>query len=207
MVITYLGGNCFKLSAGDTTIAVNPPAATSKHKVSKFGSDIVLISAHHSDWNGEETASHGTKEPFVVRGPGAYEVGDVVITGYASSGVLEKDTNEYANTVYLLQFDGMRVLLLGALASAKLPQELRADLNDVDIIFAPLGEKTLDAKGAHDLVVALEAKLVIPYATDTGSDLKAFIKTAGADDVKPVEKLTLRAKELATMSGDIALLK
>lgn len=206
MVITYLGGNCFKISAGSTTIAVNPPSSKSKHKVSKFGSDVVLISAHHDDWNGDDMAAHGDKEPFVIQGPGAYEVGEVVVTGYASAGALEKETNEHANTVYLVQFDGMRTLILGALSSPKLPQELRADLNDVDIVFVPLGDKTLDAKGAHDMTVALEAKLIIPYATDSGSDLKEFVKTAGGDS-KPVEKLTLRAKEVATMSGEVALLK
>lgn len=207
MVITYVGGHCFKLSAGSTTIAVNPPRGGSKHKVSKFGSDIVLISIIHEDWDGEETASHGDKEPFVIRGPGAYEIGDVVVTGYASPSALQKETQEYGNTIYALQFDGMKVLLLGALSNAKLPQEVRADLIDVDIVFIPLGEDTLDSKGAHDLVVALEAKLVIPYAVDGKADLASFLKTAGAGDIQPVEKLTLRSKELSTMSGEIALLK
>lgn len=207
MIITYVGGNCFKLSAGNTTVAVNPPSTQSKQKVSKFGADVVLISTHHNEWNGEETASHGDKDPFVISGPGAYEVGDVVVTGYASPGALEKEANDFANTIYLLQFDGMRILLLGALSSSKLPQEVRADLNDVNIVFVPLGSKTLDGKGAHDLVVALEAKLTIPYATDSSDDLKSFIKIAGGGSVKPVEKLTLKPKDISAMSGEVALLK
>jgi len=207
MVITYVGGNCFKLSAGDTTIAVNPPASSSPHKVSKFGADVVIIPVAHEDWNGEETASHGGKEPFVVRGPGAYEVGDAVITGYASQGALGKKTDEWGNTVYTLQFDGMKVLLLGALSSAKLSPEIRADVDDVDIVFVPLGGSTLDAKGAHDLVVALEAKVIIPYHVNGDKELKEFIKIAGVAGVKPQEKLTLRAKEVSTMNGTIALLQ
>jgi len=207
MIITYVGGNCFKLSSGDTTIALNPPSATSKHKVSKFGADVVLLPASHPDWDGEETASHGTKEPFVIRGPGAYEVGDVVVTGYSSQGALHKETSEYGNTVYVIEFDGMTVLALGALASGKLPAEIRGDLDEIDIVFVPVGGSTLEPEAAHDLVVSLEPKLIIPYATDVDSDLKSFIKTAGAQGVKPVEKLTLRAKEVALMSGEVALLK
>lgn len=207
MVITYVGGNCFKLASGDTTIAVNPPSAASKHKVSKFGADIVIIPVAHPDWDGEETASHGAKEPFVVRGPGAYEVGNVVITGYASEGAQGKETSDFGNTVYAVQFDGMKVLLLGALSSAKLPQELRADLDDVDIVFVPLGDATLDPKSAHDLAVSLEAKLIIPYAVGSDSDLKEFVKLSGAAGTKPQEKLTLRAKDLSTMSGSVALLR
>ena len=42
MVITYAGGNCFKLSAGDVTLALNPPSARSQVKVSKFGADVIL---------------------------------------------------------------------------------------------------------------------------------------------------------------------
>jgi len=207
MVITYVGGNCFKVSAGDTTIAVNPPSASSKHKVPKFGADIVIIPAAHPDWDGEETASHGAKEPFVVRGPGAYEVGDVVITGYASEGAQGKETNDYGNAVYAVQFDGMNILLLGALSSAKLPQEIRADLDDVDIVFVPLGDSTLEAKSAHDLIVSLEAKLIIPYAVGTDKDLKEFVNLSGAAGAKPQEKLTLRAKDVTLMSGEVVILK
>lgn len=208
MIITYLGGHCFKLASGDTTIAVNPPAGKSSYKVSKFGADVALIPTEHPDWNGDETASLGGKEPFVVRGPGAYEVGDIVIHGYASEGAAGKETSEWGNTVYTLEFDGMHILLLGAISSNKLSQELRGDLADVDIVFVPVGGETLDAKKAHELVVSLEPRLIIPYAVGgKDTDLKEFLEAEGAKGVKPVEKLTLRAKEVATMSGEIAILK
>lgn len=214
MVITYAGGYCFKLSSGDTTIAINPPSSKSAHKVSKFGSDIVLISANHPDWDGEETATHGSKDPFVVRGPGAYEIGDVVVTAYASEGALVKglpadrqETSGYGNTIYAVEFDGMKVLVLGALSSAKLPQEARSDIDGVDIVFVPVGGETLAPKDAHDLVVSLEPKLIIPYSVGKSDELKAFLKSEGATDVKAVDKVTLRAKEVSMMSGDIALLK
>lgn len=207
MILTAVGKHGFKLASGDTTIAVNPPSSKSAEKVPKFGADIVLISAHHPDWDGEETASHGDKEPFVVRGPGAYEVGDVVVTGYASEGALGKETSEFGNTVYFVEFDGMRLLILGALSSGKLSQEIRSGIDAVDVVFVPVGGETLGAKEAHDLVVSLEPKLVIPYVVDGDADLKEFLKTAGASSVKPVEKLTLRAKEVALMSGEVAVLQ
>lgn len=207
MIISYAGGNTFKLASGDTVIAINPPAASSAHKIPKFGADIVIISTAHEDWDGEETASHGAKEPFVIRGPGAYETGDVVVTGYASEGAQHGEKDTHANTVYTVQFDGMKVLLFGALSSAKLPQEVRADLGNVDIVFVPLGERTLDAKSAHDLAVSLEPKLIIPHTSNGNKGLKEFVKLSGAEDVKPVEKLTLRAKDLTVMNGEVALFK
>ena len=206
MIITSVGEHGFKLSAGDTTIAVNPPSSSSKQKVAKFGADVVLISANHPDWDGEETAAHGGKEPFVIRGPGAYEVGDVVVTGYASEGALGKETSEYGNTIYRVEFDGMRLLILGALSSAKLPQEAKSEIDSVDIVFVPVGGAALDPKAAHDLVVSLEPKLIIPYAVGGDADLKAFMKTAGVADVKAVEKLTLRVKEVSAMAGNVAII-
>lgn len=207
MVITYVGGYCFKLSAGSTTVVVNPPSQKSAHKVSKFSADVALISTFGADWDGEETVTHGGKEPFVIRGPGAYEVGDIAVNGYATEGAVGGETSDFRNTIYSLHFDGMHVLLLGSLSNAKLPQNARADLDDVDILFVPVGGETLDAKGAHALATSLEAHLTIPYQVGKGDDVKDFLKAAGATSVKPTDKLTLRSKEVKVMSGEIALLK
>ena len=42
MVISYLGGECFKITQGDLTLAFNPPSKDSSLKASKFGADIAL---------------------------------------------------------------------------------------------------------------------------------------------------------------------
>jgi L-ascorbate metabolism protein UlaG (beta-lactamase superfamily) len=198
MVITHVGGYCFKLVSGETTVAVNPPSPKSSFKVSKFGADVVLISKSDPDWDGAETTTHGEKAAFVVRTPGSYEVGDVVVNGYA--------TDEFENVLYTIEMDGMKVLVLGALATAKLPQDVREDLDDVEIVFVPVGDGTLDSKAAHELVTSLEPNLVIPYQVGRGDDLKQFLKAEGATDVKPVDKLTFRAKEVEAMDGEVALL-
>lgn len=202
MVITHAGGYCFKLSAGETTVAVNPPSAKSAFKVSKFGADVVLISKHDVDWDGVESASrrsdHGEKAPFVISTPGSYEVGDVVVNGYA--------TDNFENTLYTVEMDGVKILLLGALASSKLPQEVREDLDDVEVVFVPLGDGTLDSKAAHELVTSLEPNLIIPYQVGKGDDMKQFLKAEGATDVKPTDKLTFRAKEVQAMDGEVMLL-
>lgn len=207
MIITYAGGNCFKLSAGATTVAVNPPSSKSSHKVSKFGADVVLISAVHPDWDGEETAAHGGKEAFVIRGPGAYEVGDVVVTGFSSEVSFGKEASEFGNTIYHIEFDGMKILVLGALSSPKLSQEVRSNVDEIDIVFVPVGGPTLNPEEAHDLVVSLEPHLIVPYSVDGADALKAFLKTSGAQDTKPTDKLTIRTKEVGVMNGEVIVLK
>ena len=58
---------------------------------------------------------------------------------------------------------------------------------------------------ASKLGVKLEAKLIIPVHYDATA-LKAFLKEEGADGLKPVDKLTLKKKDVILMEGEIAVL-
>lgn len=208
MVIQKVGAHCFKLSAGPVTVALNPPGAKSRLKVNKFGSDIVLVSLRNEDWEGAETATHGDKEPFVINGPGAYEVGDITISGFQTATDYDGDHSEVGNTVYVFEMDGIKVLALGALSGGKLPQDLRAEVDDIGIVLVPVGDGTLDPKAAHELMVNLEPKIIIPYGVGKDGDaaVKAFLKAEGETSTKSEEKLTVRAKEVNEKDGDVVLL-
>lgn len=207
MVIQKVGAHCFKFSAGPVTVALNPPDGKSKLKINKFGSDLVLISHRSPDWDGAETASHGDKQPFVISGPGAYEVGDITVSGFGTPSNYDGEELEVGNTVYVFDMDGIRVLALGALSSVKLPQDLRAEVDDIGIALVPVGEGALDPKAAHELMVTLEPKIIIPYGVGPDGDkaVAAFCKAEG-ESPKPEEKLTVRAKEVALKDGEVVLL-
>lgn len=198
MVISYLGGECFKVSQGDLTLAFNPPSKKSSLQAPKFGSDIVLVSQHHEDFNGIENASFGDREPFVIEGPGEYEVKGIQVRGFWS---------EPHNTIYSVVLDGMNLCFLGALGSGALPQAAKQELDDIDILFVPVGGGTmLNYSDAEKLAVELEPKVVIPmhYSPE---DLKKFLKEAGAEDTKPIEKLTVKKKDLDGKEGEIVVLQ
>jgi len=74
MIITYHGVDFFKVSFGDTVLAVNPISKDSKIKAVRFGSDITLISLNSPEHNGADVTSRGEKESFLISGPGEYEV-------------------------------------------------------------------------------------------------------------------------------------
>jgi L-ascorbate metabolism protein UlaG (beta-lactamase superfamily) len=208
MIVQKVGGYCFKLSAGPVTVAVNPPSIRSKkHKVSKFGADVVIVSVPDVDWNGVETATHGEKEPFVISGPGAYEVGEVSVSGYATPGDYGDAISDVGNTIYVVSMDGIRVLVLGAMSVSKLPPEVRSELDNIGIVLVPVGGGTLDPKEAHELVTSIEPNVVIPYAVGEEKDIVAFLKAEGETGLKPLDKFTVRAKELSTMDGDVILLQ
>jgi L-ascorbate metabolism protein UlaG (beta-lactamase superfamily) len=206
MIITYHGGQCFKVSFGDTTIAFDPAAKSSKNFTpAKFGADAAFISLRHPDFNGQEQVKHGAKEPFVADGPGEYEIGEVTARGFGVSTTYDKA--ERFNTIYQVQLEGMNLLFLGALSDPELDPKILGALNDVDILFIPIGGgEVLEVPQASKLAVKLEAKLVIPMHYDAKA-LTAFLKEEGAESVKPVDKLTLKKKEVSVMEGDIAVLK
>ncbi len=204
MVITYHGGQCFKVSFGDTTLAFDPIAKQSKLSAVKFGADVAFVSLNHPNFNGVENAAHGTKEPFVVWGPGEYEVGTVTARGY---GVKTKyDGEERYNTIYQVRLEDMNMVFLGALGEPEIDPKILAEFGDIDILFVPVGGgDVLEVPEAAKLALKLEARAIIPMHYDNTS-LKAFIKEAGADGVVAVDKLTLKKKDVNEMEGEVIVL-
>lgn len=199
MVITHHGGQCFKVTFGDTTLLFDPPSKESKLSPVRFGADITLISKQHPDFNGAK------EDSFVVNGPGAYEKDGVVIRGFLSKS--EHGGPEGLNTIYVVELEGMALVFLGALSDDTLPADAKEVLDEVDILFVPIGGGgVLDADRAHKLAVKLEASVIIPMHYEGVGDkdaLKAFTKD-GVE--KPIDKLTLKKKDLVGRKGDIMVL-
>lgn len=204
MVITHHGGQCFKVSFGDTTLAFDPIAKQSKLSPVKFGADVAFVSLNHPNFNGVDNAAHGAKEPFIVWGPGEYEIGQVTARGYGVKTMYAGE--ERYNTIYQVRLEDMNMVFLGALAEPDIDPKILAEFGDIDILFVPIGGgDVLDVPAAAKLALKLEARLIIPMHYDATS-LKAFLKEAGAEGVTPVDKLTLKKKDVNEMEGDIAVL-
>lgn len=218
MIITYLGGEFVKVQFGDTVLAFNPPSRDSKLKPARFGADIALVSLNHADMNGVETVTHGDRKPFVVSGPGEYEIKGVVIRGFAALSKYGLSAGEAksarVNTVYAVTLEGMKLCFLGALSSSELPASLTEELNEVDILFIPIGgEGVLTPAVANKLAVALEPHIIIPiHYTGIGDKnaLKQFLKEAGEENLggggKALDKLTLKKKDLEGKEGEVTVL-
>ncbi len=203
MILTYHEGACIRAQVGDTTVVFSPVSKQSKNfKPTNFGADVAFVSLNHADMNGTEEAGRGDKQPFVISGPGEYEIKEITAAGFGTPSRYAGD--ERINTVYSLTLDGLSILYLGALAGA-LPAEV-LELDTPDILFVPIGaEGVLDAPEAEKLAVKLEAKIVIPLLYDTSS-LKKFLKEAGEEGVTPVDKLTIKPRDLAGKEGDVVVL-
>lgn len=205
MVITYHGGQCFKVSFGNTTIAFNPISKKSKLTPAKFGSDVVFVSRWHPDFNGVDQVGLGSKQPFVIDGPGEYEIGQVTARGFGVQGVYDKESG--FNTIYQVHLEDINIVFLGAIGEPEIDSKILSELADIDILFVPIGGgDVLEVPQASKLAVKLEAKLVIPMHYDDVA-LKTFLKEESKDGLKPVDKLTIKRKDISAMSGEVVVLK
>lgn len=171
MIVTYQGGESFKISQGDLAISINPQT--------KVSADVTIFTSIGSD--GQITSD---RSGFVITGPGEYEIKDIFIKGYLTK---EKDVYK---TTYLITFEGMKLCFLGSLEH---PEEIE----DVDVLFVPIGT---DSSSAYKVAVSIEPSVMIPMRFDD-KNLAQFIKESGdkveALDKFVVKKKDLEGKESA----------
>ena len=206
MVITHHGGQCFKVTFGDLTLVFDPIAKGATLPSVRFGADIALVSRDHPDMNGIDEVTYGEKKPFAITGPGEYERQGVVVQGflshseYPASPKATQDKRPYVNTIYSVELEDMTLVHLGALSDAELSPEAREGLDEIDVLFVPVGGNgVLTSDAAHKLAVALEPKIIIPMhwsGIGEPKSLEAYLKKAGNGGEK-VDKLTLKKKDLA----------
>lgn len=211
MVITHHGGQCFKVTFGDLTLVFDPIAKNATLPAVRFGADIALVSRNHPDMNGVEEVTYGDKVPFAVTGPGEYERQGITVQGFLSKSKygLSKGVEESVNTIYAVELEDMTLVHLGALADTELSPEARESIDEIDVLFVPVGGSgVLTAAKAHEIAVALEPKVIVPMhwsGVGAPKSLDTFLKEAG-NGSKKVDKLTLKKKDLAGLEGSILVL-
>lgn len=208
MVITHHGGQCFKVTLGDLTLVFDPVAKNATLPAVRFGADIALVSRDCPDMNGVEEVTYGDKKPFAITGPGEYERQGIVIQGFLSKSkyALAKGEESAVNTIYSVELEDMTLVHLGALADTELSSEARESIDEIDVLFVPVGgDGVLSPAKAHELAVSLEPKIIVPmHWSGVGSpkSLEAFLKAAGNGSER-IDKLTLKKKDLVGRDGSI----
>lgn len=210
MIITYHGKQFFKISQGDTTIAINPLSKDNTLGIttSKFGADVALCTTRHPDFNGFENTSYNDKESFNIYGPGSYEVSGNSYIGFQSPAKIADE--DFINTIYFFQLEGISFCFLGNLASADIDQKTKEYIEDVDVIFVPIGGAgTLNPVEAAKVVKYFSPKIIIPmdYGTDRDSGmLETFLKESSSD-AQPEPKYVFKKKDIETLTGHVVTLE
>ena len=193
MVITKYEPACIKVQSGEMVFVFDPPSRESRFKTPRFQADVVCISEQHPDRNGAgEIQGKGERLPVVLSGPGEYEVAGVRIWGVPVGE---------ARTAYVVVLEGVRLTYLAEM-NGEITPFLRSALGEVDILFLPITEpKRAASQSAH-----VRARVVIPLVL-APETLSVFLSQLGTSPrPAPVDRLTIKAKDLTGMSGGVIIL-
>jgi L-ascorbate metabolism protein UlaG (beta-lactamase superfamily) len=221
MLIQWLGQSFFKITTKnqigqEITIVIDPFNKDLGLKMpNKFGADILLLTHDHFDHNNTELIK-GTDlspEPFLVAGPGEYEVKGVMIYGIPSFHDNENGAKRGENTIYVLESENVWLAHLGDLGQKTLSEEQTEHLQDVDILILPVGGgDTLGAADAAKLASELEPRVVIPMHYKLPGlkmnleSVEKFVKEIG---IKPEteEKFRVQKKDLPAEETKLIILQ
>lgn len=203
MEISWLGHSSFKIKGKQAVVITDPFFdAHLGIKFPKIEADIVTVSHSHSDHN---AANLVKGSPFVISGPGEYEVKGVSFFGIHSFHDAKQGSQRGENTIYLIEMDSLRICHLGDLGEA-LNDQILEEINGVDILMVPVGGfYTIDSKQAAELVNQIEPSVVIPMhfkIPQMGSEfaqmvgVENFLKEMEAENIQPLPKLVISKDEL-----------
>jgi L-ascorbate metabolism protein UlaG (beta-lactamase superfamily) len=200
MIVSYLGHACFKLRGKKTTLVTDPYDQSVFGKLMpKTKADIVTISHAHHD---HSYTGRIIGNPFIIRGPGEYEIKGVEILGIPSFHDKKQGSERGTNTIYIYRMDGLKLCHLGDLGQ-KLTDKQIEKLDSVDVLMIPVGGVyTIDAKEAVSVIEQLEPAIVIPMHFKTKDltfkldPLDKFLEEVGLKDLKAEKSLTVSASSL-----------
>lgn len=208
MEIKWFGHSCFRLRDKAGIVVTDPVPRTTGYERPRLRADIVTVShphENHSDIRGFQG------EPFVIDGPGEYEVSGIFVTGIRTYHDAKKGQERGFNTIYLIQYEDMSVCHLGDLGHVP-SQDQVEELSEVDVLLIPVGGGgALNSAQAAEVVSLIEPRLVVPmhYRTEIyKGDLDPvdkFLKEMGLKEAPVEEELKITKNQLPEETQVIVL--
>ncbi|OGZ63123.1 MAG: hypothetical protein A2812_02340 [Candidatus Staskawiczbacteria bacterium RIFCSPHIGHO2_01_FULL_36_16] len=214
--ISWAGQSCFQISVSNSRdhsadIVIDPFDEETGLKVPNFSADILLVTHDHHDHNNVR-AVKGT--PFLIDGPGEYEVKEVFIKGIPAFHDDKEGKEKGDNTIYTIEAEGLRFCHLGDLGQKQLTDEQLEKIDSVDMLMIPVGgEYTIDSAQAQKIISQIEPKIVIPMHYSLPKlkikldEVSKFLKTMGKNSVVPQDKFTVKSSTLPKGDMEIVVLQ
>lgn len=214
--IQWAGQSCFSISVSNSrdhsaNIVIDPFDDSLGLKVPNFSADIALVTHDHHDHNNVKALKG---DPFVIAGPGEYEVKGVFIQGIPSFHDEESGKKRGQNTIYVIETEDIRFCHLGDFGQKQLTDEQLEKIDSIDVLMVPIGGVyTIDSQGAQKIISQVEPLVVIPMHYSLPKlklkldGVEKFLKTMGKNKIEPVDKFTVKSSTLPKGGIEIIVLK
>lgn len=210
MKITWHGHSCFKIVTSNTVIVTDPFSKDIGLRPISCEADIVTVSHDHYDHNNTSSLRGA---PFVVDGPGEYELKGISIKGIGSFHDEKRGKERGLNTLFVIEAEGIRICHLGDLGQKELTDEQLEALGEIDILMIPVGGVyTIDGEEAAAIINRIEPKIVIPMhykipnLTIKLQESDAFLKEIGAGK-EVIDQLIIKKKDLPKEEMRVIVMK
>lgn len=213
MTISWYGHSCFKIAnqGGHLTIIIDPFDKKIGLNPPRASADIVIVSHDHDDHSNVKTI---TGNPFLIDSPGEYEIKGISILGCSSFHDDKKGRERGINIIYLIKMDKIRICHLGDFGQEKLTDKQLEKIGQVDILMIPVGGTyTIGPREAFKIIKQLEPNVIIPMHYKLPglkinlADVKDFLKEMGLNGQPPIDKLTIKRKDLTSKEMEVILFK
>jgi len=216
MNIIWHGHSCFQISAtrgknNQVNVVIDPFSEETGLRLPKLEADIVLVTHNHQDHNNIKAVSGS---PFLISGPGEYEVKNIFIQGIPSWHDEKGGEERGENTIFVLETEEMRICHLGDLGQKELTSEQLEQIGSIDILMIPIGGVyTISAKESIKIMSQIEPKIIIPMHYQIPKlklkldGLDKFLKIMGIKTIEPLNKFTIKKKDLSEEEAKIIVLK
>lgn len=215
MKIAWYGQSCFKLivkaNNGDKIIIFTDPFDKSIGLTPPRGNaNLITVSHDHYDHNNVKALSG---DPFIVEGPGEYDVKGVFIKGVYSFHDGSKGSERGANTIYVIKTEELNICHLGDLGQASLSSEQLDQIGDIDILMIPVGGVyTINGNEAVQIINQIEPKIVIPMhykipmLKEKINSVNRFLEEIGTQK-ETTEELSIQRKDIVEEEMRVIVMK
>jgi len=216
MQIVWHGQSCFQISFSKNkdeklTVVIDPFSEEIGLRIPSLEADILMISHDHPNHNNKKAVSGS---PFLIEGPGEYEIKGVFIQGIEADHDKSQGKEMGKTTIYTIEGEEIRLCHLGDLGQKELNADQLEQIGNIDILMIPVGGiYTISSQEASKIISQIEPRLIIPMHYNLPKmkskldGLDKFLKVMGQKGIEPQSKLTVKKKDLEGETTEVVVLK
>jgi L-ascorbate metabolism protein UlaG (beta-lactamase superfamily) len=187
----------------DKKIGINPP------KIKR--ADALLVSHDHYDHSNTEAVKG---KPFLIDGPGEYEIKKVYIKGVPAFHDQSSGKERGKVTIFVIEMADLTICHLSDFGQKELTEDQLEKIGEVNILMVPIGGNfTIGAKAAANVINQIEPQIVIPMHYKIPGvkididGIDKFLKVMGIQNPEKEKFLSVKKKDLPESETKVIVLE